>query len=195
LRGLRIGIAGGIDRATAEQRFFHLAIEIEGLQDAQRFGHDFRANPVAGEKTNLHAHPSGEQPGLLEPALFFKGPDLLGVPQGQADVVPAVEQAFLAEAIDGKRQSAAVGTEHLLLLEIDQQPAAGRRLDECKQGVDLGRRQTIGRMPFLKQLLKKMSAKLSAITARKPKSSKAQGACSRELPQPKFLRVSRICAP
>jgi hypothetical protein len=52
-----------------------------------------------------------------------------------------------------------------------------------------------GRTPFLKQLLKKMSAKLGAITTRKPKSSSAQTACSREEPQPKFFRPSRIEAP
>ena len=43
-----------------------------------------------------------------------------------------------------------------------------------------------GRMPFLKQLLWKMSAKSGAMTQRMPKSSSAQGACSRDEPQPKF---------
>ena len=54
--------------------------------------------------------------------------------------------------------------------------------------------RTMGRMPFLKQLLKKMSAKDGAITQRMPKSSSAQGACSRELPQPKFSPAIRIWA-
>jgi hypothetical protein len=49
---------------------------------------------------------------------------------------------------------------------------------------------TIGSTPFLKQLLKKMSAKLGAISARKPYCCRAQGACSRDEPQPKFLRAS-----
>ena len=53
---------------------------------------------------------------------------------------------------------------------------------------------TIGRMPFLKQLLWKMSAKLGAMTQRMPKSSSAQGACSRELPQPKLSPAIRIWA-
>mmetsp|Transcript_1696 Transcript_1696/g.4479 ORF Transcript_1696/g.4479 Transcript_1696/m.4479 type:complete len:431 (+) Transcript_1696:272-1564(+) len=52
--------------------------------------------------------------------------------------------------------------------------------------------RTIGRMPFLKQLLKKMSAKLGAITQRIPKSSRAQGACSRLEPQPKLSRATRM---
>ena len=54
---------------------------------------------------------------------------------------------------------------------------------------------TIGRNPFLKLLLKKMSAKDGAMTARKPDCCSAHGACSREEPQPKFLRAMRIEAP
>ena len=49
-------------------------------------------------------------------------------------------------------------------------------------------------MPFLKQLLLKMSAKPGAMTQRMPKSSSAQGACSREEPQPKFSCAIRISA-
>jgi hypothetical protein len=52
----------------------------------------------------------------------------------------------------------------------------------------------MGRMPFLKQLLKKMSAKDVAITQRMPKSSSAHGACSRDEPQPKLSPATRICA-
>ena len=54
--------------------------------------------------------------------------------------------------------------------------------------------RTTGRMPFLKQLLKKMSAKLVEITQRMPKSSSAQGACSRDEPQPKLSPATMISA-
>ena len=47
-------------------------------------------------------------------------------------------------------------------------------------------------MPFLKQLLKKMSAKLVDIMHLIPKSFKAQGACSLEDPQPKFFPAIKI---
>src|SRR5208282_4011236 len=40
-----------------------------------------------------------------------------------------------------------------------------------------------------------MSANSDEMTARKPASSSAHTACSRELPQPKFLRATRIDAP
>ena len=53
---------------------------------------------------------------------------------------------------------------------------------------------TIGSNPFLKLLLKKISAKLGAITARNPKSSNAHTACSRDEPQPKFSLASKIVA-
>ncbi|MNT83491.1 hypothetical protein D3C72_2233680 [compost metagenome] len=59
--------------------------------------------------------------------------------------------------------------------------------------VDSG--STMGSRPFLKQLLKKMSAKLGARMARKPNWSNAQGACSRLEPQPKFLRAISTLAP
>ena len=52
-----------------------------------------------------------------------------------------------------------------------------------------------GSKPDLKLLVKKMSAKLGAITQRIPYSSSAQTACSREEPQPKFSRASRMLAP
>src|SRR5690606_3894954 len=55
--------------------------------------------------------------------------------------------------------------------------------------------KTMGNRPFLKLLLKKISAKLGASTARKPYSSSAQGACSRLEPQPKFSRASSTLAP
>ena len=45
---------------------------------------------------------------------------------------------------------------------------------------------TIGSMPFLKQLLKNMSAKLVDIMHLIPKSVRAQGACSLDEPQPKL---------
>ncbi len=58
----------------------------------------------------------------------------------------------------------------------------------------ISRGRRTGKMPFLKQLLWKMSAKSGAMTQRMPKSSSAQGACSRDEPQPKFSCAIRICA-
>ena len=59
---------------------------------------------------------------------------------------------------------------------------------------DASRGSRTGRTPFLKQLLWKMSAKSGEMTQRTPKSSSAQGACSREEPQPKFSKAIRISA-
>ena len=54
--------------------------------------------------------------------------------------------------------------------------------------------KTIGKIPFLKQLLKNMSAKTGAIKHLIPKSKRDQGACSRLLPQPKLSPVIKIDA-
>mmetsp|Transcript_63643 Transcript_63643/g.164251 ORF Transcript_63643/g.164251 Transcript_63643/m.164251 type:complete len:204 (+) Transcript_63643:518-1129(+) len=54
--------------------------------------------------------------------------------------------------------------------------------------------RVMGNMPFLKQLLKKMSAKLVEIKHRMPKSLIAHGACSREEPQPKLSPQTMILA-
>ena len=53
---------------------------------------------------------------------------------------------------------------------------------------------TTGTIPFCMQLLRKMSAKLGAMIARKPISFSAQGACSREEPEPKLRPATRIVA-
>src|SRR6056300_2028906 len=53
---------------------------------------------------------------------------------------------------------------------------------------------TIGSIPFLKQLLKKMSANDVETTTLIPKSDKAHGACSRDDPQPKLSPAMRIDA-
>src|ERR1039458_8176204 len=50
-------------------------------------------------------------------------------------------------------------------------------------------------MPFLPALEKKRSAKVGAMTARKPYWLSAQAACSRDDPQPKFRSAMRICEP
>ena len=50
----------------------------------------------------------------------------------------------------------------------------------------------IGKIPFLKQLLWKISAKLELITHVIPKSNNAQGACSLEEPHPKFFPAIKI---
>ena len=107
--------------------------------------------------------------GCFSEALGLEGLDLVGVAQRQADVVEAVEQAVLAKRLRPRTAvSAPSGLHHDLALQIDGQAIAdeGHRLVE--QLRDLDSLSTIGSSPFLKQLLKKMSAKLGAMMARKP---------------------------
>ena len=69
---------------------------------------------------------------------------------------------------------------------LPQMPLFGRKNFHPKKHDTSSSVKITGNTPFLKQLLKKISAKLEAIMARKPYSSNAQGACSRLEPQPKF---------
>ena len=74
------------------------------------------------------------------------------MPQGQANVVKTIEQAVLAKRLHLERQFLAIGFDDLLALQINRQAVTrkGRQfIKKCN---------TIGSRPFLKLLLKKMSA-------------------------------------
>ncbi len=126
---------------------------------------------------------------------LFEVADLVLMLEGQTDVVEPVEQAMLAEGIDLEMQHLAVRRGHALCLEIDFEPVALIGLDGLEQPLDRGLIEGDQQDAVLEALLKKMSAKLGAMITRKPKSSSAQGACSRELPQPKLRRPSNTLAP
>ena len=79
--------------------------------------------------------------------------------------------------------------------QIHGQPITGLRHDRLEQAVDRLDRQPQRQQARLEAVVEKMSAKLGAITQRMPYSSSAQTACSREEPQPKFSRASRMLAP
>ena len=64
---------------------------------------------------------------MLGAARVFKGTDLVGVTQGQADVVPAVEQALLAEGVDVETVRFPIRAGNGLRGQVDDQ---ARRLAE-----------------------------------------------------------------
>src|ERR1700754_4058685 len=64
--------------------------------------------------------------------------------------------------------------------------AAGSFSRAAKSALCVSGETIIGRNEFFSELPRKMSAKEVLITARKPYCVSAQGACSRELPQPKL---------
>ena len=71
----RIRVAGRVDRATAEQRLFHLELEIEGVQNTHRLGGDFGTDAVTRQNTNLHVVSLlREQPGLARCGAFLRIP-------------------------------------------------------------------------------------------------------------------------
>ena len=64
--------------------------------------------------------------------------------QGQADVIPAIEHALLAEGINLEADRMTVGPHDQLRRQVDGQAIARRMLGEGRM---------IGSRPFLKQLL------------------------------------------
>ena len=99
--------------------------------------------------------------------LFVRDNSIL-VRERQRDVVETFEQALLVERLDLEMRGPSEIVGHRLFFEID--------------------REAIG-------LVVAGRANSGAITAWKPASSSAHTACSRELPQPKFLRATKIDAP
>ena len=153
---------------------------------------DFSVLSVGRTGARSTAGDQGKQPGWSMRRRASKS-RIFGVTQGQADVVPAVEQAFTAERVHLEGTTCHRGGDRPGV-EID---ASGSRFG----GVALGNSAStssaaslIGSRPFLKQLLKKMSAKLGPIMA-EPEILQRPRCVLAEEPQPKLSRVSRICAP
>src|SRR3989344_1465954 len=93
------------------------------------------------------------QPGLLGQALGLVGLDLVGVAQGQADVVKAVEQAVLAEGLDVEGQLGAIALDDDLALEVDGQLVAGEGKDFVEQLIDLLLAQHDGQQAVLEAVV------------------------------------------
>ena len=114
----------------------------------------------------------------------------------QRDIVEAFEQALLLMRLDLEMRGPSEIVGHRLLFEIDREPVTPRsRRPREKCASTSSAFSVTGRKPFFRQLLWKISANSGAITARKPASSSAHTACSRELPHPKLLRATKIDAP
>src|SRR2546423_12461379 len=80
-----------------------------------------------------------ETPGLLRPALFFEGPNLVGVAQREADLVQTVQQAVLAERIDLEtHDERAVDACHRLRVEVDHETKTGESIALVEQALHLG---------------------------------------------------------
>src|ERR1019366_1279441 len=64
-------------------------------------------------------------PGRVLLVAFFVGRDLVLVTQGQADIVPAIQEALAAEFVDLELHHATIGTADLLLFQIDGNAGIG----------------------------------------------------------------------
>ena len=89
----------------------------------------------------------------------------------------------------------AVRQQDALLRQVDRQLGVRIVVEEVATGArGSSGETTIGSSPFLRLLLRKMSAKLVERIARMPQAVSAHGACSRDEPAPKLSPTSRICA-
>ena len=116
------------------------------------------------------------------------------IAQREADLVDALEKAVLAERIDLEAVDLVVRADDGLFREVDRDLRARRGAQGGADRRHPAASSRIGSTPFWKQLLKKMSPKLGAMTARKPLSTITVTAFSRDEPQPKLRSATTILA-
>ena len=115
--------------------------------------------------------------------------------QDVAELVEPVEQAAAARTDrSGTTTAVPSGSVDALAARSTVSSSAGRPRARARSRVR-PRSSATGRRPFFSAFCLKMSANERAITARKPQSTSAHGACSRDEPQPKLSPARRICAP
>ena len=81
-------------------------------------------------------------PGRVDAMAGFVSGNLVLAAQGQADIVPAIEQALLAKRIDLELDHAAVRAADFLGFQVDRNAGIGAPLGIVHQLVDIGLRQT-----------------------------------------------------
>src|SRR5690606_33756835 len=126
-----VAIIGGAAQIVIAQLDTQTVLLTGYVQHLDCFGNDLRTDTIAGENQNLLAHifslekadllDGVEQPWLGLPMLLFEGANRIGVFQGQADIVQAVEQTVLAKLIDLEAVVLAIRPGNGLRLQINRQ--------------------------------------------------------------------------
>ena len=115
-----------------------------------------------------------------------------------SELVDAVDEAVLRERVDREceRCGSVTGDRDALRRQVDVELELRVRLVRASRTrAYAASSSATGRRPFLVAFCWKMSANERATIARKPQSTSAHGACSREEPQPKLSPARRIFAP
>ena len=124
------------------------------------------------------------------------GVDLGGLAEEVAHLVGAPQEHQLRERVDVEREVLVAGQVDDLRLEVDGQLDVRVALPRARTAaVSRSGSTMIGSRPFLSALPWKMSAQLVVMTAWTPQATSAQGACSRDEPQPKLSPAMRIRRP
>ena len=137
----------------------------------------------------------GGLPGLLLLAPCLEGIDRRGVFEGQADIVKTVEQAALAECVDLEMNLAAILADDGLGFNVDGEAGIGAEPGIFYQLLADFLRKDDRQNAVLEAVTVKNIGEAGCDDAVMPKSSSAQGACSRDEPQPKFSPATRMLAP
>ena len=87
--------------------------------------------------------------------------------QGQADIIPAIEQAFLAKLIDGKRNGVPIRANHNLHCQIDSQFETRRHIHELEQRLDFVSRHDNRQNAVFKTVIKKKTKKVASKIGKK----------------------------
>ena len=123
------------------------------------------------------------------------GPELGLLRQEVAELVRARQHHPLGERVDVEVDRRAVrAAARPARRGRPSAPRPDRRRGARTAGRGVGRSTTIGSTPFLRLLLRKMSANEVDRIARTPHAVSAHGACSRDEPAPKLSPTSRIAA-
>ena len=156
------------------------------FEHANAFGDDFGTDAIARDDGNFCFHLGPSSVALLV------GGDRGVLREQEAELIDAVQQAVTRETFERKFHRGAVGQRQRGRLRRRWTP---RRPGSPAARRASARRRPPGSRPFLRQLVRKMSANSVLMTAWKPKSCSAQGACSREEPQPMLRPATRMRAP
>ena len=136
----------------------------------------------------------GYDQGRAACALLLEVRDLILLGEREADIVKPVQQAMLAMRVDVKADDAPVRPLNFLALEIDGQPRIGPAFGILEKFFKLVGRHPDRQHSVLEAVVVEDVAEGRRDHASDAEIHKAQGACSRDEPQPKLSPATKTLA-
>ena len=191
--GGAVQAAGAVGQGGAEQGPVGDALAGRGGQ-AQATGPAGTSSSAAGRAGAASATPGGG--GGVDPGGVgvLVGGDRGPVRQQVAELVGAVQQHLAGERVDREADRPPPGRVTVSASRSTVTSASGSASTAAASSAWTSAGSSTGSSPFLRALLRKMSANSGASTALMPKPWSAQAACSRDDPDPKLAPASRTAA-